>query len=145
LIKASVSSGSTKIKATEAFGQFGVFEAWKKTIAKELAESRKIGTSMGNYFYLQHNSKPSAKDIRSGISQKVQGTGALIFKLALLEINKQQQFRVVLPMHDAVLVEHDLELSSNVIVTIFKNTMTEFFDNKINGKASISDFFVSSP
>jgi len=145
LIKAAVNLGSTKIKAKDAFDQFSVFETWKKTIAKELTESRKIGTSMGNYFYLQHNHKPSSKDIRSGISQKVQGTGALIFKLALLEINKQQQFRVVLPMHDAVLVEHDLELSTNVIVTIFENTMTEFFDNNINGKASISDFSVSFP
>ncbi len=140
LFKAAISLGSTKIKVKEAFDQFGVFETWKKTIAKELTESRKIGTSMGNYFYLQHNHNPSAKEIRSGISQKVQGTGALIFKMALLEINKQQQFRMVLPMHDALLVEHDIGLSPDLIVTIFENTMTEFFDNKINGKASISDF-----
>ena len=61
LIKAAISLGSTKIKAKEAFDQFGVFETWKKTIAKELTEFRKIGTSMGNYFYLQHNNNPSAK------------------------------------------------------------------------------------
>lgn len=140
LINAAVNFGSTKAKATASFGKFVVFEQWKKSVAKEMASSRKIGTAMGNYFHLPHSHQPSDKEIRSGVSQKVQGTGALIFKLALLKIRELPEFRVVLPMHDAVLVEHSIGVNPNVVVKVFEDTMTEFFDKAITGKASISDF-----
>lgn len=78
--------------------------------------------------------------MRSAVSQKAQGTGALIFKLALIEISKLSDFRAVLPMHDAVLVEHNPEASAAKIVTSFEDTMTKFFEGKITGRASLSDF-----
>ena len=126
--------------AKTAFNQFTAFELWKKEVAKEISKSRRIGTIKGNYYYLPHKHKPSDKEIRSGVSQKVQGTGALIFKLALLEIGKLPEFRLVLPMHDAALVEHSPEVDAKAIITVFENTMSTFFKNKIQGKASISNF-----
>jgi len=140
LINAAVGFGSTKSKAKTAFNQFTAFELWKKEVAKEISKFRRIGTTKGNYYHLPHKHKPSDKEIRSGVSQKVQGTGALIFKLALLEISKLPEFRLVLPMHDAVLVEHNPEVDAKAIITVFEKTMATFFKNKIQGKASISKF-----
>lgn len=140
LINAAVGFGSTKLKARAAFNQFSAFELWKKEVAKEMSQSRKIGTTIGNFYHLQHKHTPSDKEIRSGVSQKVQGTGALIFKQALLQISSLPEFRLVLPMHDAVLVEHSPDVDANEIVEVFEKTMSAFFKNKIKGKASISNF-----
>lgn len=142
LINAAIELGSTKEKATAAFGKFQKFEEWKKGVEIILNSERKVGTKSGNYFHLHHTHQPTAKEKRSAISQKVQGTGALIFKLAILEISKLNSFRVVLPMHDAVLVEHDLNEDPKAIVSIFEKTMTTFFEGIIIGKASMSNFAV---
>lgn len=140
LIKAAISLGSNKDLTKNTFSQFVTFEQWKDGVAKELAASRKIGTTNGNFFYLTHNHKPSAKDVRSAVSQKVQGTGALIFKKAILAIAGNESFRIVLPMHDAVLVEHQADVDPAAVVVIFENTMTEALEGKVSGKASISSF-----
>jgi len=140
LIDAACELGSSTTRAKNAFGQFKTFEKWKLSLTTELALNRKLGTDLGNFYHLQHSNKPTAKDVRSAVSQKVQGTGALIFKKALLDLPKDRSFRVILPMHDAVLVEHKEGSDPQVVVDIFENAMTEFFEGKIKGKASVSDF-----
>lgn len=142
LIDAAVNLGSSKEMAKSTFDQFVAFEAWKMDLAKRLAEDRRIGTNNGNYFHLQHKHTPTAKDIRSAVSQKVQGTGSLIFKQALLKLAKLEGFRIVLPMHDAVLVEHGLGDEPCKVVELFEEAMTDLFEGKIAGKASISEFIV---
>lgn len=142
LIDAAVNLGSSKQMAKSTFDQFVVFEAWKVDLAKRLAEDRRIGTRNGNYFHLQHKYAPTAKDIRSAVSQKVQGTGSLVFKMALLKLAKLDGFRIVLPMHDAVLVEHGLGDDPCKVVELFEGAMTDLFDGKIAGKASVSEFAV---
>ena len=140
LIEAAKAQGSSASDAKKAFGQFKTFEKWKDTLAKNLASDRKIGTDEGNFYHLMHSNKPTAKDVRSAVSQKVQRTASLIFKKALLNLPNDRSFRVVLPMHDAVLVEHADTADPKIVVEIFEKTMTDFFDGKINGKASMSDF-----
>jgi hypothetical protein len=76
LIDAAVHLGSSKETAKRTFGQFVVLETWKVDLAKRLAEDRRIGTCNGNYFHLQHKFAPTAKGIRSAVSQEVQGTGS---------------------------------------------------------------------
>ena len=141
LVRAAVEGGSDKAKAKATFKQFVAFEAWKAQLAKDLHSDRKIGTEMGNYYHIEGSGKPTAKELRSAVSQRVQGTGALIYKLAILEVAKLPDFRIVLPMHDAVLVEHAPTVDAHQLVTIFETVMTDFFDGEIAGKASISNFF----
>ncbi|WP_282118714.1 DNA polymerase [Ruegeria atlantica] len=140
LVNAAIDIGGSAAAAKKAFGQFKTFEKWKKELEKELMSARKMGTEMGNFFHLQHNKKPTAKEVRSAVSQKVQGTGSLIFKKALLALPSDRSYRVVLPMHDAVLVEHSASSDPEVVVKLFEDTLTNFFEGKIQGKASISSF-----
>lgn len=43
-------------------------------------------------------------------------------------------------MHDAVLVEHEQGSDAQIVVEVFEKTMTTFFNGKIQGQASVSEF-----
>ncbi|PKR48360.1 DNA polymerase [Thalassospira povalilytica] len=143
LINAAVDLGADKNKTSKVFDEFTVFEKWKHGLSKELNKKRRLGTSSGNYFYLRHKNQASAKEVRSAVSQTVQGTGALIFKLALLKVNDLQDFRIIIPLHDAVLVEHQPKSDPHRVVKAFEDAFTEFFADTldISGKASLSSFY----
>ena len=74
------------------------------------------------------------------ISQIVQGTGSLIFKQALLKLRTRKDFRLVLPMHDAMLFEYEHDATPSLVVHLMKEAMTDTLGSKVQGKASISEF-----
>jgi DNA polymerase I-like protein with 3'-5' exonuclease and polymerase domains len=85
---------------------FAGIEKWKLSVEDELAKNGRIGTLSGNFRYREKNGELKPKERRWAISQVVQGTGSLILKklINLLTANLTE-VAILLPMHDALLVE----------------------------------------
>lgn len=85
---------------------FSGIEKWKAIIESELVKAGKIGTLLGNYRYRSRSGDLDPKERRWAISQVVQGTGSLILKkLITMLADSLPEASVLLPMHDALLVE----------------------------------------
>lgn len=144
LIDAAVAHGGSRAKVKGFFAQFNVFEAWKKNIIERFQIDGKIGPGFGNFNRREGEGALSEKEKRACVSQVVQGTASLIFKKTLLKLREENQVRILIPMHDAVLLEHPPEYDPSRIVTIFKDVMTEHFERKVFGKASLELFYKAS-
>lgn len=140
LVDAAVSLGVERPKAKEAFRLFHRYEDWKKEVWSEFRSAGQISTVLGNHYRRSGGGPLTGKEQRSAVSQVVQGTASLIFKRALLAAALNEDIRVVLPMHDALLFEHKLAETPAKVVEIFESTMTEVLCGRVVGKASISDF-----
>lgn len=138
---AAHAQGAERAKVNLFFRKLTTFEGWKKDIHKKFYDNGFIGTSEGNFLRRSINYELSEKEKRSCISQVVQGTASLIFKKALLALDKLEGFRILVPMHDAVLVEHSPNSDPTLLVKVFSEVMTEHFAGKIQGKASLEKFF----
>jgi len=143
LIDAAVEQGGDRKKVKDFFAEFKVFEAWKKEMVGRFEANGRIGVGFGNFQNRDCEGPLSEKEKRAGVSQVVQGTGSLIFKKALLRIREETEVRILLPMHDAVLIEHPPEYHPNKIATIFSEAMTEHLERRVIGKASLESFYNS--
>lgn len=143
LVDAAVSQGGDRRKVKIFFSGFKVFEEWKKYLIEKFEKEGRIGSGFGNFQKRESNESLSEKEKRAGVSQVVQGTASLIFKKALLLMRDEPDVRILVPMHDAVLVEHSSEYDPSKITAIFSRAMTEHFDGKIIGKASLESFYNS--
>ena len=76
------------------------------------------------------------------MSQVVQGTASLIFKKALLKMSFLTSVELKIPMHDAVLFQHPEHFDPIEVANMFAAVVTEHFDGKIVGKASVIDFVI---
>ena len=123
-----------------AFKKFSVFEKWKRVRLGELDETGFVSTTLGNRFYIAA-ACATKKERLSAISQIVQGEGSLIFKKALIEISTMPDVSIMLPMHDAVLFQHENPTTPLDVVAAFVNTMTQHFGGAVVGKASVESFF----
>lgn len=141
LVDAAVSQGADRKKVKDFFSEFKVFENWKKEVVEKFETDGRIGSGFGNFQKRESEGPLSEKEKRAGVSQVVQGTASLIFKKALLLIRDEDEVRILVPMHDAVLIEHPPEYSANKIAEIFSQAMTEHFEHKIIGKASLDSFY----
>ena len=65
----------------------------------------------------------------------------MIFKKALIEISTMPDVSIMLPMHDAVLFQHENPTTPLDVVAAFVNTMTQHFGGAVVGKASVESFF----
>jgi DNA polymerase I-like protein with 3'-5' exonuclease and polymerase domains len=129
-----------KSKARDFFKKFHVFETWRETVAKEFEIKGRIGTALGNFLERSGTGPLNPKERRSCVSQVVQGTGSLIFKSALLKLREESAVDILIPMHDAILVQHPLNFEKAKLVKIFEDTMTSVLNGAILGKASIQNF-----
>jgi DNA polymerase-1 len=142
---AAYERGAERSRVKSFFKKLTKFEEWKASIqAKFLAEGC-ISTSEGNYLRRDGTGPLTEKERRSCVSQVVQGTASLIFKKSLIALDKMGKFRILIPMHDAVLVEHRPNQDPKALINIFSNEMTNHFSGKITGKASLEKFFPSEP
>lgn len=141
LIDAAASQGADRKNVKEFFAKFTVFESWKKKIENKFEDSGKISPGFGNFQKRENEGSLSEKERRSGVSQVVQGTASLIFKKALLGVRSETDVRILVPMHDAVLIEHLPTYDANKVSTIFSQAMSEHFEWKITGKASLDSFY----
>lgn len=141
LVDAAVSQGGNRKKVKDFFSEFKVFETWKKEVLEKFETEGRIGSGFGNFQTRESEGPLSEKEKRAGVSQVVQGTASLIFKKALLLMREESDVRILVPMHDAVLIEHPPEYDTNKIIEIFSRAMTEHFEGKIIGKASLDSFY----
>lgn len=141
LILAAEKEGATRAISKEFFKQFTIFERWKASIHEAYFKEGKIGTSLGNYRYRQSQDDISDKEQRSAISQVIQGTASLIFKKALLALSKINDVELLLPMHDAMLLQVPTGFDIDILPELIGDVMFNHFDGKIIGKASIEPFF----
>jgi DNA polymerase I len=142
LISAAIKLGAEKDLVRNFFNQFSEFEAWKASVISKFREENKIGTSLGNYMVRDSGMGFTEKESRSAVSQVVQGTASLIFKKLLLELSAIQGFKLIMPMHDAVLFQHARPFDVNLVVETFSSVMTNHFDGAVNGKAEVADFVI---
>ena len=142
VIDAAVEKGAKRENAKFAFNSFKKYEEWKALKETEFDLEGRMSTLKGNYIVGKGRAPFSAKEKRSMISQIVQGTGSLIFKKAILSLSDITDFRLILPMHDALLFEYGEEHTPSVVVEHMENAMTLTLDGNVTGKASVSQFFL---
>ncbi len=94
---------------------FSGIEQWKTNVENKLVKYGHIETLFGNHRYRMKSGDLDPKERRWAISQVVQGTGSLILKKLINTLtNKLPEVSVLLPMHDALLVEVPEESSMEV-------------------------------
>ncbi|WP_169716295.1 DNA polymerase [Vibrio litoralis] len=140
--KSTISMGGNSGKLQDYFEKFEVFESWKQSVWKEFESEGRIGTIKSNYLKRAGEGKLTEKEKRISVNHVIQGTATYIFKLALLEVSKVDDIDILIPMHDAALIQHTEKVSSEKFKEIFENVMTEVLPG-IQGKASLEDFYIS--
>jgi DNA polymerase I-like protein with 3'-5' exonuclease and polymerase domains len=140
VVDAAVSLGAERSNAKSAFAQFSRYEAWKKDKERQYEHDGKMPTLLGNYIVADAPLPLGKPEMRSMISQCVQGTGSLIFKKAVLKLSSLPDCRILLPMHDAFLFEHSDKKTPQAVVEFMKQAMTETLEGKVVGKASLAVF-----
>ena len=94
---------------------FEGIENWKASNETQLQIAGRIGTLLGNHRYRTKDGVLDPKERRWAISQVVQGTGSLILKKLLIELaTSVPEALVMLPMHDALLLEIPEEKSAGL-------------------------------
>lgn len=134
-----------KKAAKDYFAKFRIFEQWKETLYQKFEQEKRIPTIFGNYLNRTQEGELSDKERRSVVSHVVQGTGSYIFKSALLELSKEENVEVLIPMHDAILIQHPATYNPLNAVDLLQNVMTDILvDGNVEGKASIEEFYSTS-
>jgi DNA polymerase I-like protein with 3'-5' exonuclease and polymerase domains len=108
---------------------FSGVERWKSTVQAALKKEGKVGTLLGNYRYRTKDGDLDPKEKRWAISQVVQGTGSLILKRLISRlVNELPHVAVLLPMHDALLVEVPEEGADDSLSAIVELCRSIFVD-----------------
>ncbi|MCU0797623.1 MAG: DNA polymerase [Akkermansiaceae bacterium] len=104
-------------------------EKWKATVHVTLKNDGKIGTLLGNCRYRTKDGDLDNKEKRWAISQVIQGTGSLILKLLINRVTSElPHVAVLLPMHDALLVEVPEEGSEDSLHALTELCRTVFLE-----------------
>jgi DNA polymerase I len=108
---------------------FSGVERWKTTVQTTLKKEGKIGTLLGNYRYRTKDGDLDPKEKRWAISQVVQGTGSLILKRLISRlVTELPHVAVLLPMHDALLVEVPEEGADDSLSALVELCRSTFVD-----------------
>lgn len=90
------------------FSKFADALAYREQIRSELFEHGRLATALGGHRKRSASGPLSNEESRWALSQRIQGTGSLIFKEAALLIEKElEDTSIILPMHDAFLLQFD--------------------------------------
>lgn len=141
LSKSVEKNNGNVIAALDYYNSFNTLIEWKKSIADKFENTNQVSTIFGNYLRRSNEGKLTYKEMRSAVSQVVQGTGSYIFKTALKRISDIEFIDILIPMHDAVLIQHTPKIKNEDLLSIFTTTMDQCLLNKISSKASIQNFF----
>ncbi|SFJ53697.1 DNA polymerase [Bradyrhizobium sp. cf659] len=118
-----------EIKVTTFFSRFKRLNDFKSALELLLLKDGRISTPMGNRRKRSSSgSELTSRERRWATSQRVQGTASLIFKTAL--INLASTFgpdAILLPMHDAVLMQFKTDEDTNSNVGQVKEIMAAAF------------------
>jgi DNA polymerase-1 len=109
------------------FGAFPGLESYRCALIAELAKTGSVSTLMGNRRVRTSQGTLTHKEQRWAISQAIQGSASLIFKCSLLKLVERFGLQsIVLPMHDAVLMQFD-ERGADAAETEAKGIMAATF------------------
>ena len=90
------------------FDAFPTLETYRQRAQDRLLEDGYVSTVLGNRRVRQTEGPLTAKERRWAANQYIQGTASVIFKQAIIDIAKHfGSDSVLLPMHDAVLLQYD--------------------------------------
>jgi DNA polymerase-1 len=108
---------------------FSGVERWKTTVQATLKKEGKVGTLLGNYRYRTKDGDLDPREKRWAISQVVQGTGSLILKRLISRVATElPHVAVLLPMHDALLVEVPEEGADDSLSALVELCRSTFVD-----------------
>lgn len=132
LLTSSEADNNNKTRVEKAvqgfFSKFSSIEPWKRAIAEELHLSGRIGTSLGNFRYRKRDGDLAAEERRWAISQVVQGSASLILKRAILGLTSlRHELQILLPMHDAVLLQIDDNKRKDNLISAAKDILKAEF------------------
>lgn len=119
------------------FASFQKLEIYRTGLYNSPGNENRIGTIEGNFRYWESNNSWL-------LSHAIQATASLIFKKALISVNKNVPgASLLVPMHDGALYqvyEDEFETKSEKISEIFKNEFDKACP-KIQAKVTITDSF----
>lgn len=140
IIKSVKEMGGSQRNARKYFSDFVVFEDWKSSVHQDYLREGRVGTIFGNYLYRVSEGELTEKEKRKSVNHVIQGTATYIFKSALLELSMSDGVEVLMPMHDAILFQHNDQFEPLKAKEIFEKVMSEILSS-IKGKASLESFF----
>lgn len=129
------------LKAKSYFHKFKKLENFRKIIALEILQNKKIGTLNGNF----RCPKDGDDEVIWSLSHKIQATASLIYKSALMRVynNFFRGVEFLIPMHDGTLYQID-EIEYDKIRKEVENIYIEEFKKacpKINPRVRSSELF----
>lgn len=151
-IAQTINPGNTDVDLTvetlsnsieQFFTKFSKAMNYRELIRNELFENGRIETLFGGHRKRSSSGSLSNVEKRWALSQRIQGTGSLIFKEAALQISHALgKTSFVLPMHDAFLLQFKkggVEKGKEISLDCMKNAMKNRCSN-INPKVSVESF-----
>ncbi|SMG45158.1 DNA polymerase [Arenibacter troitsensis] len=128
------------IPENDYFKSFTKLSTFKDKIENEIESSGKIGSSNGNNRVLELEDKSIA------LSHRIQAEASLIFKEALLKVEKEiPEIDFVLPMHDAALYQINIQHEDkDNVKDKLKSAFIDVFAKRcpgINHSVSIKNFY----
>ncbi len=113
------------------FDAFPGLAAYKRRMERVLEEQGFVSTLEGNLRRRTGTGELSAKERRWAVNQPIQGTAALIFKEALVSLAETfGRDAILLPVHDAVLMQFNEDENFDTAVKTAKLAMCEAFKRR---------------
>lgn len=136
-----VSEASTCLEVF--FSKFPKALRYRELVRAELLRNGRVATGFGGHRKRSDKGPLSNKEKRWALNQRIQGTGSLIFKEAILMIaEKLDTISLVLPMHDALLLQaktEQLDKDTTVAIKLMSDAM-KIRCPDLHPKVSIEDF-----
>jgi len=108
---------------------FSGVERWRERLHRELREHGKVSTAFGNSRYRASGGPLNLKESRWAVNHVVQGTGALILKKLILRISSLlPEVNILLPMHDALLLEIPQDVTEIFVQNVIEECRQAFLE-----------------
>jgi DNA polymerase I-like protein with 3'-5' exonuclease and polymerase domains len=118
------------------FSAFPDLEVYRAKLAEELVENGRVGSPLGNWRRRSGSGALSSKEKRWALNQPVQATASLIFKESVLDLaNTFGRDHLLLPMHDAILMQLPSNKSFATQVELATQLMGAAFEKRCPGLA----------
>lgn len=128
------SSDRVASEVVKFFGRFSSVQRFREESQAELKQWGRVGTSFGNFRKRTLEGRLSHKEMRWALNHRVQATASLIFKSALIRIAADMgHSALLLPMHDAVLLQRPLSEDRDRFVATAIEHMRAAFQNHCPG------------
>jgi DNA polymerase I-like protein with 3'-5' exonuclease and polymerase domains len=143
LRKLGPTGGQPTQKIQDFKASFEQVEAWKESIGTRNHEEDFVSVGHGIVREIRHSPNGETIASRRIINHLIQGAGASLLKLLILKIrNDHPEFHMLLPMHDALLLQlpsEDVEESKAALKNLLTTHFNETFETEL-GQVSFKQF-----